>query len=105
MIKQLIDRVVFLEKEGDEAVFAERENAFQRMPFMLERILLRYVLEGKPRELAEFCLTGMVKMPDLRLAMGKTSKDRLRQLKYNTASGIALACRTAMLGGAPEIEC
>ena len=39
MIKQLIDRVVFLEKEGDEAVFAERENAFQRMPFMLERIL------------------------------------------------------------------
>ena len=105
MIKQLIDRVVFLEKEGDEAVFAERENAFQRMPFMLERILLRYVLEGKPRELAEFCLTGMVKMPDLRLAMGKTSKDRLRQLKYNTVSGIALACRTAILGGAPEIEC
>lgn len=105
MIEQLINRVVFLETEGDDAVFAERESAFQRMPFMLERMLLRYVMEGKPKELVEFCLSSLAKMPDLRIPIGKTSKDRLRQLKYNTVSGVALACRAAILGGAPEIEC
>ena len=105
MIEEIIDRVVFIESEGDNAVFAEREGAFQRMPFMLERTLLRYVVEGKPKELVAFCLSSLAKMPDLRIPIGKTSKDRLRQLKYNAASGIALVCRSAMLGGAPELEC
>ena len=105
MIEQFIDRVVFLETEGEDAVFAERESALQRMPFMLERTLLHFVMEGKPRELVEFCLSSLIKMPDLRIPIGKTSRDRLRQLKYNMVSGIALACRAAILGGAPEIEC
>ena len=105
MIEELINRVVFLEAEGDDAVFEEREGALQRMPFLLERILLRYVLERKPRELVDFCLHSLAKMPDLRIPIGKTSRNRLRQLKYNTAAGIALVCRTAMFGGAPEIEC
>ena len=65
MIEQFIDRVVFLETEGEDAVFAERESALQRMPFMLERTLLHFVMEGKPRELVEFCLSSLIKMPDL----------------------------------------
>lgn len=75
------------------------------MPFLMERMLLRYVLEGKPRELVEFCLSSLTKMPDLRIPIGRTSRNRMRQLKYNTVSGIALVCRTAIFGGAPEIEC
>lgn len=105
MVEKFIDRVVFLETEGENAVFEEREGAFQRMPFMLERVLLHYVVEGKPKELVDFCLSSLLEMPDFRVPIGKTSKDRLRQLKYNTVSGVALACRAAMLGGAPEIEC
>lgn len=105
MIEQYMDRVVFLEEEGENAVFAERENEFQRMPFMLERVLLRYIMEGKPKELVDFCLKSLTQMPDLRIPIGKTSKDRLRQLKYDTAAGITLACRAALMGGAPEIEC
>ena len=105
MIEKYIDRVLFLETEGDHAVFAQREQEFQRMPFEMERVLLRFVAEGKPEELKDFCLHTLTQLPDLRIPIGKTSKNRLRQLKYNTVAGIALVCRAAMIGGAPEIEC
>lgn len=105
MIEEYVDRIVFLDTDGDQAVYAQRENEIQRMPYEMERILLRFVAEGKPKELTEFCIRILTQMPDLRFPIGKTSKDKLRQLKYNTVAGIAIVCRAAMMGGAPEIEC
>ena len=105
MIEEFIDRIVFLETDGTDAVFAQRENELQRMPYEMERILLRFVAEGKPKELVEFCLRTLTQSPELRIPIGKTSKNKIRQLKYNAVAGITLTCRAAMLGGAPEIEC
>lgn len=105
MIEEYLDRIVFLEADGTDAVFAQREREIQRMPYEMERILLRFVVQGKPKELAAFCASTLEQMPELRIPIGKTSRDRLRQLKYNTVAGITLACRAAIIGGAPEIEC
>ena len=100
-----MDRIVFLETDGDRAVFAQREKEMNRMPFELEKTLLRFIAEGKPKEMIEFCTTALMQSPDLRIPIGKTSKNKLRQLKYNVVAGITLACRAAIFGGAPEIEC
>ena len=105
MIEEYVDRILFLETEGDSAVFAERENDLQRMPFALEQTILRFVTDGKPKELVEFCTKTLTRTPSLRIPIGKTSKNKLRQLKYNSVAGVTLACRAAMIGGAPEIEC
>lgn len=105
MIEEYVDRIVFLEAEGSDAVFAQREQALQRMPYEMERILLRFVVEGKPKELVDFCIRTLTQMPQLRIPIGKTSKNKLRQLKYNAVAGITLTCRAAIIGGAPEIEC
>ena len=105
MIEEYIDRVVFLEADGEHAVFAQREKEIQRMPFELERTILRFIAEGKPKEMVDFCTTTLAQLPNLRIPIGKTSKNKLRQLKYNTVAGITLTCRAAMIGGAPEIEC
>lgn len=105
MFEEYVDRIVFLETDGDKAVYAQRENEIQRMPFEMERIIMRFVAEGKPKEMVDFCLRTLAQMPELRIPIGKTSNNKLRQLKYNTVAGITLACRAAMVGGAPEIEC
>lgn len=105
MIEEYLDRIVFLETDGDRAVFAQRERALQRMPFELERTVLRFIVEGKPKEMVDFCTKALTQFPDLRIPIGKTSKNKLRQLKYNTVAGVTLACRAAIIGGAPEIEC
>lgn len=105
MIEEYIDRIVFLETDGDQAVFAQREKEIQRMPFELERAILRFIAEGKPKEMVDFCTTTLIQMPALRIPIGKTSKNKLRQLKYTAVAGITLACRAAIMGGAPEIEC
>lgn len=105
MFEEYVDRIVFLDTEGDQAVYAQREQEIQRMPFEMERILLRFVVQGQPKELIDFCLQTLTQMPDLRFPIGKTSRNKLRQLKYNTVAGIALVCRAAIIGGAPEIEC
>ena len=105
MIEEYIDRIVFLETDGSDAVYAQREQALQRMPYEMERILLRFVAEGKPKELIDFCLRTLAQSPELRIPIGRTSKNKTRQLKYNAVSGIAIVCRAAMIGGAPEIEC
>ena len=105
MIEEYIDRIVYLETDGKDAVFAQRENEIQRMPYEMERMLLRFVAEGKPTELVEFCTKTLIQSPDLRIPIGKTSKDKLRQAKYTAVSGVAIVCRAAMMGGAPEIEC
>ena len=105
MFEKYVDRIIFLETDGDQAVYAQRENEIQRMPFEMERIILRFVAEGKPKEMVDFCLRTLTQTPELRIPIGKTSKNKLRQLKYNTVAGIALVCRAAMIGGAPEIEC
>lgn len=105
MFEEYVDRIVFLDTEGDQAVYAQREKEIQRMPFEMERIILRFVAEGKPREMVDFCLRTLAESPQLRIPIGRTSRDKLRQLKYNTVAGITLVCRAAMIGGAPEIEC
>lgn len=105
MFEEYVDRIVFLDTEGDQAVYAQREKEIQRMPFEMERIILRFVAEGKPREMVDFCLRTLAESPQLRIPIGRTSRDKLRQLKYNTVAGITLVCRAAMMGGAPEIEC
>ena len=105
MIEEYIDRIVFLETDGVDAVYAQREQELQRMPYEMERILLRFVAEGKPKELIDFCLRTLAQSPELRIPIGRTSKNKTRQLKYNAVSGIAIVCRAAMIGGAPEIEC
>lgn len=105
MIEEYLDRIVFLDAEGTDAVFAQRERELNRIPFELERTILRFIAEGKPKEMIEFCTTALTQLPDLRIPIGKTSKNKLRQLKYNTVAGITLACRAAIMGGAPEIEC
>jgi len=105
MIEKYLDRIVFLETEGSDAVFAQREKELQRMPMEMEQILLRFVAEGRPKELVDFCIRTLTETPDLRIPIGKTSKNKIRQLKYNAVAGITLACRAAALGGAPEIEC
>lgn len=105
MIEEYLDRIVFLEADGSDAIFAQREQAFQRIPYEMERILLRFVAEGKPKELIDFGLRTLAQSPELRIPIGRTSKNKTRQLKYNAVSGIAIACRAAMMGGAPEIEC
>ena len=105
MIEEYVDRIVFLETEGAHAVFAQREQEMQRMPMEMERVLLRFVAEGKPKELVDFCIRTLSETPDLRIPIGRTSRNKIRQLKYNAVAGITLACRAAALGGAPEIEC
>ncbi len=105
MIEEYVDRIVFLDTNGDQAVYAQRENDISRMPYEMERILLRFVTEGKPKEMVDFCLRTLAQTPELRIPIGKTSKNKLRQLKYNVVAGITLVCRAAMIGGAPEIEC
>ena len=105
MFEEYIDRIVFLETDGADAVYAQREQALQRMPYEMERFLLRFVVEGKPKELIYFCLRTLAQSPELRIPIGRTSKNKTRQLKYNAVSGIAIVCRAAMIGGAPEIEC
>ena len=105
MIDKLLDRVIYLETDGDHAVFAQREEEIQRLPYEMERILLRFVAEGKPKEMVTFCIRTLAENPDLRIPIGRTSKNKLRQLKYTAVSAIAIVCRAAMMGGAPEIEC
>ena len=105
MFEEYVDRIIFLDTDGDRAVYAQRENEIQRMPFEMERIIMRFVAEGKPKEMVDFCLRTLAQTPELRIPIGKTSKNKLRQLKYNTVAGITLVCRAAMMGGAPEIEC
>ena len=53
MIEEYIDRIVFLETDGSDAVYAQREQELQRMPFEMERIILRFVAEGKPKEMID----------------------------------------------------
>jgi len=105
MFEEYVDRIIFLDTEGDHAVYAQREKEIQRMPFEMERILMRFVVEGKPKEMVDFCLRTLTQTPEFRIPIGKTSKNKLRQLKYNTVAGITLVCRAAIIGGAPEIEC
>ena len=80
MIEEYIDRIVFLETHGVDAVYAQREQALQRMPYEMERIRLRFVAEGKPKELIDFCLRTLAQSPELRIPIGRTSKNKIRHI-------------------------
>ncbi len=105
MIEEYLDRIVYLETDGDQAVFAQREKDFHRFPFELEKAVLTYIVEGKPKEMVAFCTAALARSPELRIPIGKTSRNKLRQAKYNAVAGVTLTCRAAIIGGAPEIEC
>ena len=105
MIEQNMDRLVYLDIPGEEAAYAQKEGNLERLPFEMERIILRFITEGKPKEMIKFSRNILLQRPGLKVPIGKTSRVRLRQLKYSAISGIALACRAAIVGGASEIEC
>lgn len=92
----------FLDVSGADVLFEQRELLFQRIPFEMEKTLYRFIADGKPKEMLAFYQRMILETPTLKVAVGKTSKNRLMQLKYAAVSAIALACRSAISGGAIE---
>ena len=92
----------FLDVSGADVLFEQRELLFQRIPFEMEKTLYRFIADGKPKEMLAFYQRMILETPSLKVAVGKTSKNRLMQLKYAAVSAIALACRAAISGGAIE---
>ena len=92
----------FLDVSGANVLFEQRELLFQRIPFEMEKTLYRFIADGKPKEMLAFYQRMILETPSLKVAVGKTSKNRLMQLKYAAVSAIAIACRAAISGGAIE---
>lgn len=92
----------FLNVSGADMLFEQRELLFQRIPFEMEKTLYRFIADGKPKEMLAFYQRMLRETPTLKVAIGKTSRNRLMQLKYAAVSAIALACRSAISGGAIE---
>ena len=71
----------FLDVSGADVLFEQRELLFQRIPFELEKTLSRFIADGKPKEMLAFYQRMILETPTLKVAVGKTSKNRLMQLK------------------------
>lgn len=102
MEEKYLNMLDFLDTTGSNALFTQREAGFHRIPFEMEKTLYRFIYDGKPKEAKEFYRQMILQTPSLKLPIGKTSHDRLRQLKYAAVAGIAMACRAAIMGGAVE---
>lgn len=102
MEQQYLDMLEFLESTGESSLFAQRESGFVRIPYAMEKTLYGFIRDGKPKEMIAFYKQMLTRTPQLKVPIGKTSADRLRQLKYAAVSAIALACRYAIDGGAIE---
>lgn len=102
MEEKYLDMLEFLDTVGPSALYVQRETGFARIPFEMERSLYRFIYEGKPDEMTAFYRQMILSTPSIKVPVGKTSHDRLRQLKYAAVAAIAIACRAAILGGAPE---
>lgn len=92
----------FLESSGDSALYAQREQNFRRISFETEQRLYRFIRDGQPDEMIAFYKNILLTRPTLKIPVGITSMDKLRQLKYAAVSAIAIACRAAIKGGASE---
>lgn len=92
----------FLNFSGADTLFEQRELLFQRVPYEMEKTLYRFITDGKPKEMMAFYQRMILETPALKVAVGRTSRNRLMQLKYAAVSAVALACRAAIEGGAIE---
>lgn len=67
----------FLDVPGANMLFEQRELLFQRIPFEMEKTLYRFIADGKPKEMLAFYQRMILETPTLKVAVGKTSKNRL----------------------------
>lgn len=102
MEKSWINLLEFLDFSGDDTLFEQRELLFHRIPFEMEKTLYQFIAEGKPTEMKAFYQKMILDIPSLKVVVGKTSHNRLKQLKYAAVSAVAIACRAAIWGGAIE---
>jgi len=94
-----IKMLEFFDASGADVRFEQRELLFQRIPFEMEKTLYRYIADGKPKEMLAFYQRIILETPTLKVAVGKTSKNRLMKLKYAAVSAITLTCRSAISSG------
>ncbi len=87
-------------KAYGQAIFEQRETLEGSMVYRLERELFDCVRSGN----TEVLNTILVDISLHDHYVGYLSKDPLRQVQYIFVSGIALATRSAIEGGLPEIE-
>lgn len=92
----------FLEADGESSLYSQREKNFSRITFQMETTLYRFIRDGKPDEMIAFYKNVLLTSPGMKIPVGITSMDRLRQLKYAAVSAVAIACRAAILGGVTE---
>ena len=87
-------------KAYDRAMFEQRETLEGNMVYRMEKELFDSVRSGNTQALNQI-------LEDISIQkqyVGYLSKDPLRQVQYIFVSGIALATRSAIEGGMPEIE-
>lgn len=87
-------------KAYDRAMFEQRETLEGNMVYRMEKELFDAVRNGNTEELNKILENISIQ----KQYVGYLSKDPLRQVQYIFVSGIALATRSAIEGGMPEIE-
>ncbi len=87
-------------KAYGKAMFEQRETLEGNMVYRLEKELFDSVRSGNTEALNHILVNISIKEQ----YVGYLSKDPLRQVQYIFVSGIALATRSAIEGGMPEIE-
>lgn len=100
--QRYLDMLEFLDSTGGDSLFSQRETGFRRIPYEMEKTLYTFIYNGQPQEMVAFYRQMLLATPSLKVPIGRTSNDRLRQLKYAAVSAIAIACRYAIEGGATE---
>lgn len=102
MDDKYLENLVFLDVGKHDALYEQRENAYKRLPFEMEKTLYTYIYNGQPEEAKRFYRSLALRTPSVKVPVGRTSRDRIRQMKYSAVSAIAIACRAAIEGGAAE---
>ena len=102
MSKNYEEMLDFLDYDGAEALFSQREKNFDRIPFEVEQKMYDLIQEGQPDELISFGRSYLLQTPNFKVSVGQTSLNKLRQMKYAAVSAVAMACRSAIQGGLPE---
>ncbi len=100
----LFNFLEFLDFGEDNVLFAQREQGKLRTLFQMEKELFGFIAEGRPDEMIAHYYALVQAQPNLRVQVGKLSRDHLRQFKYAAVSLIAVVCRVALYNGASEAE-
>ena len=79
----------FLNFSGADTLFEQRELLFQRVPYEMEKTLYRFITDGKPKEMLTFYQRMILETPALKVAVGRTSRNQLMQLKYAAVAAVA----------------